>query len=199
MALASAPRILFANNQFRRPTAKFFIARSALLLSILRCPSSLYSLPALVHQVPVSGIHHSGCNGFSGILLSYVHRAVSDTGLHSRWPSSPLSSSKGSGYILRIPVPVLPAAGHLHISRSWSQPLRMGLLYFPWSMAVSFPGVSSLRILNSCIRRWSPLLLQSGAGQTSDVLQSLLQQLYILYRTLDNTVLLHPVYISLFL
>lgn len=35
-ALASAPRILFANSQFRRPTAKFLIARSALLLSILR-------------------------------------------------------------------------------------------------------------------------------------------------------------------
>lgn len=35
-ALASAPRMLFANSQLRRPTAKFLIARSALLLSMLK-------------------------------------------------------------------------------------------------------------------------------------------------------------------
>ena len=44
MALASAPRILLANSQLRRPTAKFLIARSALLLSMLKWPSSRYLL-----------------------------------------------------------------------------------------------------------------------------------------------------------
>ena len=40
VALASAPRMLLLNSQLRLPMAKFLIARSAAVLSMLRCPSS---------------------------------------------------------------------------------------------------------------------------------------------------------------